>query len=556
MPVKNWFSLDRAATEPLSTPASTDPHRAQETNAMLGSGLRASEQLAQAAHRCLDSMHIAILEVSSRAGQFDQTLGESLDRMRHSKTLAKDVQRTLVAETHGVSESLQQGSAQASHALKTTDRAVQDVLDAISRIAREINMLAINAAIEAARAGESGRGFAIVANEIRRLAADALGCAKQAADKMDLSAVQHSFQKVSADSESQLKQLSGRIGESLATMNGLLDDISSDFDHLQSANRVIAETVPEIARRTETAQQRVAESTSLIDDLHSPLLFDLPQRQPALAGVLRKRHLSMREDEDQLEAVLRRGRLRVAVDPSFVGLSFRLRQGVPLQGLDVAYASAFAEWLGVDIEFVEHTWDQCLGLPYYGRTHDEPPVDVVWNALPPIEEFKGLAYSQPYTRHPLVLARRRGDLTVGGLPDLEGKVLGCGYDPGALQALEAAGVRWETNRHQPGSRVALGNLVTYADPKKIYDALVNGKVDAFFSDRPIFHWAATHPTSIWSKGIEVILNGLIPDEMVYVAGVKATPGTASLLNRINAFIADFEPTEPRKLIERVWQGGV
>ncbi|MEZ5700995.1 MAG: methyl-accepting chemotaxis protein [Burkholderiaceae bacterium] len=453
--MKSWFKQERTPEEPPCAPAAAGALGGQETSAMLRSGLRVSAQLGQAAQRCLDSIQIAILEVSGRAGMFDQTLSGSLDRMHNSKALAKDVQRTLVAETHGVSDSLQQGSAQASDALKATDRAVQDVLDAISRIAREINMLAINAAIEAARAGESGKGFAIVANEIRRLAADALDCAKQAANKMDLSAVQHSFQKVSADSETQLQQLSSRIGESLATMNGLLDDISSDFDQLRSANRVIAETVPEVARRTKTAQQRVAESTSLLDDLRHPLQQEKSQPQTALADVLRRRHLSMREDEDQLEAVLRRGRLRVAVDPAFVGLSFRLRPGTPLQGLDVAYASAFAEWLGVGIEFVEHTWDQCLGLPYYGRTHDEPPVDVVWNALPPIDEFKGLAYSRPYTSHPLVLARRKGDSTLAGLPDLEGKILGCGYDLGALQALEAAGVRWETNRHQPGGRSPL-----------------------------------------------------------------------------------------------------
>lgn len=521
---------------------------------MLGCALQVSEQLEDAAQRCLHSMHIAISEVSGRAGVFDQTLSGSLERMHSSKTLANDIQRALVAETHDVSELLQRGSAQASDALKATDHAVQDVLDAISRIAREINMLAINAAIEAARAGESGRGFAVVASEIRRLAADALGCARQATETMDLSAVQHSFHKVSADSETQLAQLSGRIGESLATMNGLLDDISSDFDHLRSANRVIVETIPQLARRTQTAQQRLADSTTLIGELREPLRQDLYQRQPALADVLRRRRLSLRDDEDLLEAVLHRGLLRVAVDPSFVGLSFRLRPGAPLQGLDVAYASAFAEWLGVGIEFVEQTWDQCLGLTYHGRTFDEPAVDVIWSALPPIDDFKGLAYSQPYTRHPLVLARRNGDMTVTGIPDLEGKILGCGYDPGAMQALEAAGVRWGTNHNLPGGRIRLSNLVAYADPKLIYDALVNGKVDAFLSDRPMFYWAATNPASPWSNRIDLIPNVLTSEEVVYVAGVKDAPGTASLLCRINEFIADFEPTEPRMTIERVWQG--
>lgn len=298
----------------------------------------------------------------------------------------------------------------------------------------------------------------------------------------------------------------------------------------------------------------MADSTALLVELQAPLHQDPPRQPPALADVLQRRHLSLRDDEDLLEVVLRRGHLRVAVDPSFVGLSFRLRPGEPLQGLDVAYASAFAERLEVGIEFVEQTWDQCLGLTHHGRTWDEQPVDVVWSALPPMDDLRGLVYSRPYTQHPLMLARRKGDVTVTGLPDLAGKILGCGYDLGAMQALEAAGVRWQTNRHRPGGRIALGNLVSYPDPKLIYDALVNGKVDAFFAERPIFHWAATHPASPWSHRIDVVPNGLVSEALVYVAGVKNAPGTASLLGRINGFIAGFEPTEPRRTIERVWQG--
>lgn len=509
----DWFRRDRAAGQQASTPGASAERQAREADAMLRGALQVPAQLEQAAQRCLHSMHIAILEVSSRAGAFDLTLGGSLERMRGSKALADDVQRTLVAETHGVAGRLQRGSAEASQALKTTDRAVQEVLDA-------------------------------------------LACARQATEKMDLSSVQQSFHKVSTDSESQLAQLSGRIGESLATMNGLLDGISSDFDQLRSANRVIAETVPELARRAHTAQQRVTDSTAFLGELQAPLQQDLAGRPPALAEVLRRHHLPLRDDDDLLEAVLRRGQLRVAVDPSFVGLSFRLKPGAPLQGMDIAYASAFAQSLGVGIEFVEQNWDQCLGLPHHGRSFDEAPVDVVWSALPPMEDVRGLAYSRPYTRHPLVLARRRGDVGVSGLADLAGRVLGCGYDLGAMQALEAAGVRWEANRHRPGGRITLGNLVSYPDPKLIYDALVQGKVDAFFAERPIFHWAATHPGSPWSQRIELVPNGLIEDEVVYVAGVKDAPGSASLLARINGFIEQFEATETRAAIERLWQGAV
>ena len=56
--------------------------------------------------------------------------------------------------------------------LERTVREVSDIVDAIARIAKQTNMLALNATIEAMRAGEAGRGFAAVAEEVKKLASD------------------------------------------------------------------------------------------------------------------------------------------------------------------------------------------------------------------------------------------------------------------------------------------------------------------------------------------------------------------------------------------------
>jgi methyl-accepting chemotaxis protein len=63
--------------------------------------------------------------------------------------------------------------------LSAASAEIGDFAEAVSRIARQTNLLALNAAIEAARAGEQGKGFAVVAEEVRKLAHESAGAAKQ-----------------------------------------------------------------------------------------------------------------------------------------------------------------------------------------------------------------------------------------------------------------------------------------------------------------------------------------------------------------------------------------
>ncbi len=204
---------------------------------------RNASETAQSSHAATDGARSGALIATNTLGSIDMLLNE----MRHS------------AETIGNLDS------ESEH--------IGVVLEVITKIAEQTNLLALNAAIEAARAGEQGRGFAVVADEVRSLASRSQESAAQIQEMIEsLQAGTHQAVDAVETASKQAESCSEQVeeaAESLAMISGNISDISDRNIQVAAAaeeQRAVMEessrnlvSINELAGKTAAGASRTAE---------------------------------------------------------------------------------------------------------------------------------------------------------------------------------------------------------------------------------------------------------------------------------------------------------
>ncbi len=238
--------------------------------------------LDRATKRMTDGVQLAAQQVGSVATASEEMSSTSSEIAKNCASAAKSSERANQAATTGESvtndtvkvmdqiNSMVKTSAKIIEGLGERSDQIGEVINLIDDIADQTNLLALNAAIEAARAGEHGRGFAVVADEVRKLAEKTTAATKdigntikamQVDAKQAVASMDAGVREVEAGQEAARKS-----GEALKDILKQITRVSGEIGQIAVASEQQTATVEEIATNIHQIADAVGESAKSVNE--------------------------------------------------------------------------------------------------------------------------------------------------------------------------------------------------------------------------------------------------------------------------------------------------
>ncbi|HOJ09036.1 MAG TPA: methyl-accepting chemotaxis protein [Clostridiales bacterium] len=228
-------------TRTVSTAADTVSTTAQEVSSVSNEISIAVQEIAQGASSQASDAEQSTIKMSELANEINNVFEnakaiedfslKTLDFTREGLSSIKDLTEKS-SETISISNSILQDI----DVLGKNSESIGEIVDVISKIASQTNLLALNAAIEAARAGEMGRGFSVVATEVRKLAEQSMSASRE------ISVLIKSIQKQTI----QTVERAERAGKVINSQNEAVVGTTAVFEKISSSMELLVEKIRQI----------------------------------------------------------------------------------------------------------------------------------------------------------------------------------------------------------------------------------------------------------------------------------------------------------------------
>jgi len=244
---------------------------------------KTQENTSQQQHE-MDNVVTATQEMSATAHEVSGIAGNAADKARQIHNRIKESQSSLTSAADSVLE-LSESMATANESIGRVESRSDDInqiLEVIRNVAEQTNLLALNAAIEAARAGEQGRGFAVVADEVRTLASktqasteeiDALISSLQQEVKTTVSIIEMGGERASGAMDSTQKANSAlhEVVQGIADIADHINQVATAAEEQSATSNDITRNLTIIGDATQTLAHLATEASGSSEQVAAQL---------------------------------------------------------------------------------------------------------------------------------------------------------------------------------------------------------------------------------------------------------------------------------------------